>query len=224
MKKITLLSLCVLLFAFTQAQMTATELNQIDELNLMRTQPKAYAEILRKHAQNKVLDTTSIWILHNELIPLFDTMKPLNPLIPSDELRKAANQFNGYDTVSGAIWHDLDYYSLVSNKGGGQNISVGLRTNPRSQIISLMIDVCISDRGHRFTFLNRDYTHASVRIIKIWGKEGYLIGSAYGYVYDLISKRNTPILAQHNFKGVIAPGCGPTKPIKQDIEEWKNRK
>ena len=87
-----------------------------------------------------------------------------------------------------------------------------------------MIDVCISDRGHRFTFLNRDYTHASVRIIKIWGKEGYLIGSAYGYVYDLISKRNTPILAQHNFKGVIAPGCGPTKPIKQDIEEWKNRK
>jgi len=218
MKKITLLSLCVLLFAFTQAQMTATELNQIDELNLMRTQPKAYAEILRKHAQNKVLDTTSVWIINNELIPLFDTMTPLQPLIPSEELRRAANHFNGFDTISGNLWHDLDYYSMVENKGGAQNISVGNPPRPRAQIISLLIDECFSDRGHRFTFLNRDYTHASVRIIKIWGKKDYLFGSAYGYVYDLISKRNTPILAQQTFKGVIAPGCGPSKPIKQEIE------
>jgi len=224
MKKTTLLSLWVIAFATAQAQMTTAELSQIDELNLMRTQPKMYAEILRKHAKNKILDSTSIWILHNELIPLFDTMKPLNPLIPSDELRKAANQFNGYDTVSGDIWHDLDYYSLVLNKGGGQNLTVGSQLNPRAQIIGLLIDVCVSNRGHRFTFLNPYYTHASVRIIKIWGNEGYLFGAAYESVYDLISRQDEPVMLGQNFKGVIAPGCGPSKPIKQEIEEWKNRK
>lgn len=224
MRKTTVISLCVLVFTNLQAQMTTAELSQIDELNLMRTQPKAYADILRKHVQNKVLDTTSIWILHNELIPLFDTMKPLNPLIPSDELRKAANQFNSYDTVSGDIWHDLDYYSLVSNKGGGQNLTVGSQLNSRAQIIGLLIDVCLSNRGHRFTFLNPYYTHASVRIIKIWGNEGYLFGAAYGFVYDLISRQDEPVMLGQNFKGVIAPRCGPSKPIKQEIEEWKNRK
>ena len=43
MKKITLLSLCVLLFAFTQAQMTATELKQIEDymrINLPRERKK----------------------------------------------------------------------------------------------------------------------------------------------------------------------------------------
>lgn len=224
MKKIILLSLCVIVFANAQAQMTTAELSQIDELNLMRTQPKMYAEILRKHAQNKILDSTSVWILHNELIPLFDTMKPLNPLIASDELRKAANQFKGYDTVSGDIWHDMDYYSLVPNKGGGQNLKVGPRPNPRAAIIGLLIDVCVSDRGHRFTFLNPFYTHASVRIIKLWGKEENLFGCAYGYVYDLISTKSAPITSEQTFKGVIAPGCRTSKPIKQEIEEWKKRK
>ena len=131
MKKITSLSLWVLVFTTAQAQMTTAELSQIDELNLMRTQPNTYAEILRKHTLNKALDSTSVWILHNELIPLFDTMKALSPLIPSDELRKAANQFKGYDTVSRYIWHDMDYYSLVPSKGGGQDVSIGPRPNPR---------------------------------------------------------------------------------------------
>ncbi len=207
-----------------QAQMIASELSQIEELNLMRTQPKVYAEILRKHAQNKVLDTTSVWILHNELIPLFDTMKPLQPLIPCEELRNAAMHFKGFDTISGSIWHDMDYYSLVDNHGGGQNISVGLRPNPRAQIINLMVDVCVSDRGHRFTFLNPYYTHVSVRIIKIWGKEGSLFGSAYGYVYDLISKKASPVVYQQKFKGIVAAGCRDAKPIKQDIAEWKHQK
>lgn len=224
MNKTTLLSVWVIAVATVQAQMTTAELSQIDELNLMRTQPKVYAEILRKHAQNKILDSTSVWILHNELIPLFDTMKALSPLIPSDELRKAANQFKGYDTVQGHIWHDMDYYSLVPNKCGGQNVSIGPRPNPRSQIISLLIDVCISDRGHRFTFLNPFYTHASVRIIKLWGKEENLFGCAYGFVYDLISTKNAPITSQQTFKGIIAPGCRSSIPIKQEIEEWKIHK
>ena len=224
MKKTTFLSLWVIAFFTAQAQMTTAELSQIDEVNLMRTQPKMYAEILRKHAQNKILDSTSVWILHNELIPLFDTMKPLTPLIVSDELRKAANQFNGYDTISGDIWHDVAYYTMVPNKGGGQNLTVGSKPNPRAQIIGLLIDVCVSNRGHRFTFLNPYYTHASVRIIRIWGKEGYLVGGAYGFVYDLISKKDEPIFLGQNFKGVMASGCSPTKPINQVIEEWKNRK
>lgn len=224
MKKTIILCLYVMEFTFAKAQMTSEERSQIEELNFMRTKPKEYAEILRKHSLNKALDSTSVWILHNELIPLFDTLKPLEPLIPYDELRKAANQFNGYDTVLGDIWHDIEYYSMVENKGGGQNISVGMRPNPRAQIISLMIDACMSDRGHRFVFLNPYLTHASVRIIKIWGKEEYLFGSAYGYVYDLISKQASPIFSYQNFKGVIAVGCGDAKPIKQDIAEWKHRK
>lgn len=224
MKKTTLLSLWVIAFATAQAQMTTAELSQIDELNLMRTQPKVYAEILRKHAQNKILDSTSVWILHHELIPLFDTMKPLPAFTASDELRKAANQFKGYDSVQGHIWHDMDYYSLVPNKGGGQNVSIGPRPNPRSQIIAHLIDVCVSDRGHRFTFLNPFYTHASVRIIKLWGKEENLFGCAYGFVYDLISTKNTPITTQQTFKGVIEPRCRTSKPIKQEIEEWKIHK
>jgi hypothetical protein len=63
-----------------------------------------------------------------------------------------------------------------------------------------------------------------VRIIKLWGKEGQLFSSGYGYVYDLISTEEMPTTFQNKFQGVVAKGCSDALSIKEEIEEWKNRK
>jgi hypothetical protein len=176
----------------TQAQMSNSELNHVDELNILRTKPKEYADILRNHSLNRVLDSMSVWILKNELIPLLDTMKPLPPLLPSDELRRNAERFSGFDTASGEIWHDLSYFD-VSNQWrfGGQNLTMGPSPSARPSVIALLIDDCFRDRGHRKIFLHPEFSHISVRIIRYKGGEDKPLGSLFGKVYDLMSTNSS---------------------------------
>lgn len=214
MKKLFFIGLCVILFDCAKAQMTSAELGQIEELNLMRTNPSEYAVILRKHSQNKMLDSMSVWIINNELIPLFDTMQPLRPLIPSAELRQYAETFRGFDTVKGYMWHDMGYYDLSSEwRSGGQNLTMAAVPNPRAQILALMIDVCLSDRGHRIVFLEPSFTHVSVRIIKFWGDEAKPFSCLFGFVYDLRSKEKAA-MQSFSKKYPILSGCGDAKPFR----------
>jgi hypothetical protein len=207
MKRYILFIFYVMSFAITQAQMSPAELSQIDELNRMRTKPQEYAATLRKYAGNSFMDTTSLWILRNELIPLFDTMKPLPPLLPSFELRKAANEFNGFDSATAKMRHDTHYWRKVENNGFGQNLVNSISTVGSYPIVALMIDKCYQDRGHRVNFLNPYYTHVSVRIIRFWGSDENRFSSMVGFVFDMISKDKSPSLYQPDFKGRIGRWC-----------------
>jgi hypothetical protein len=204
--------------------MTSAELAQIEEINFLRTKPKEYAELFRLHANNKILDTMSVWIIKNEVIPLLDTMTPLKPLIPSEELRRAAEKFRGYDSINGRIWHDLSYYDESPKwKQGGQNITMALTPNPREAILSLLIDNCVKNRGHRYILLHPGYTHISVRVIRLWGSEDKPFSSLFAVLYDLRSTEEGKV----QFGNIDYPmhaNCKEFKSVKELMNEFKEGK
>ena len=75
-----------LLFLNCFSQHTAEELAYIKEVNLLRSNPKAYLEYVKNYAKN---DPTLLKIVETELVPLMDTLSPMQSLRASDEARTA---------------------------------------------------------------------------------------------------------------------------------------
>jgi hypothetical protein len=222
MKKYLLTGLLAGTFLCLQAQMTYAELAQIEEVNFVRTNPKAYAELFRIHAKNKVLDSMSVWIIHHELLPLLDTMAPLKPLMPSEALRRDAERFRGYDSINGSMWHDQSYYDNAPQwKQGGQNIAMAPVPRPRAQNMSMLIDACVKNRGHRVLFLHPGFTHISVRIIRLWGSEDKPFSSLHVVVYDMRSTEEGHVRFG-NKDYPVSPDCIAAKPVKALTSELKN--
>lgn len=224
MKNCALLFSMFLQFGMAHAQMSHAELQQVAELNLMRTQPRMYADILRDALQNnRSLDSVSKWILSNELIPLFDTMAPLPALAPSEELRSHAELFKGYDSIRGSMWHDLSYYDLsLTWKAGGQNLVMAAQPNPRAQILSLMIDDCYKNRSHRVIFLHPGFTHISVRIIRLWGSDDKPFGSLQVVVYDLRSTDDDAVqFLKKDYPVTLR--CSESKPLLEVMNQLKTK-
>jgi hypothetical protein len=223
MKNGALLFSLFLQFGMAPAEMSHAELQQVAEINFMRTKPKEYAHVLKNALNNSILDSVSKWILSNELIPLFDTMAPLPALAPSEELRNYAELFKGYDSIRGNMWHDLSYYDLPSKwKAGGQNLVMAAQPNPRAQILSLMIDDCYKNRSHRVIFLHPVFTHISVRIIRLWGSDDKPFGSLYVVVYDLRSTEDNAVqFLKKDYP--VSLRCTESKPVLEVLSELKTR-
>ena len=153
------------------------------------------------------MDTTSYKIIANELIPMFDTIKPLNPLTANQLLRKAADNFSGFDASKSSMHHDISYFSQVPNLAGGQNLVMSILLKPAEDILKLMVDKCWPERGHRFNFINPDYTEASVRIVKLRGEEQKPYSFLYVVVFDLITNEKGSGWKEPFFRGITAPNC-----------------
>lgn len=146
------------------AQHTKEEKEFIKEINLVRTNPKAYIEIIKSLlAQPYFTAQEEKEIVEKELIPLLSSMKPLPALKISDKLRNDATK-HPIDSVKKFIQHDLTFSWLsIPYKDLSENISYG--TSIRVNVVLLLIDASSSIRGHRTNILNENFTHTSVRKI-----------------------------------------------------------
>ena len=145
-------------------QHSAEELAYINEINLIRTNPKAYIQYVKAYA-NSTRFAPEREIAIKELIPLLDSMKPLPALKISEELYKEAIK-HPVDSAKIFIQHDLTFSWLnIPYKDLSENISYG--TSIRVNVVLLLIDASSSIRGHRTNILSENFTHTSVRKINL---------------------------------------------------------
>jgi uncharacterized protein YkwD len=141
-------------------QHSAEELAYINEINLIRTNPKAYIQYVKAYA-NSTRFAPEREIAIKELIPLLDSMKPLPAYKISEEVRKEANKHLA-DSTKRDMDHDRTYSWLkIPCKSIGENITYG--TSIRASILIALIDYSSQSRGHRSNILNPNLTHTSVR-------------------------------------------------------------
>lgn len=152
-----------------------------DELNRFRSDPAAYADLLREYRprfEGKRLisdDDSEIDIMTREGVAAVDEAirdlrreKPLNELEWSEPLARAAADHVAVQSRSGAVGH----YTRGSGpgermkaRGGGpyvnEVITYGHHT-PAGVVDQLLIDDGVPDRGHRFSLLRTTHRYAGV--------------------------------------------------------------
>ncbi len=163
------------LYDFSFAQ--EIELEVVAELNLARTQPGVYADILREYRSlihgYYLQRPGEIRILLNEGVRAVDEaidslskQKPLQPLALSKGLTLAARDHAGDQSRTGQTGHNGSDGSTMSQRIGrygswekiaGENISYGGKT-ARDVIIQLIVDDGVSSRGHRRNIFNEKFT------------------------------------------------------------------
>jgi hypothetical protein len=147
------------------AQHTPEELAYIKEINLIRTNPKAYIQYVKEYISSPWSAVVEREIAIKELIPLLDSMKPLPEYKISGELRKDANN-HPVDSVKVDMYHDGTFsWVKIPNNGVGENITFG--TDIKRSILVALIDGSSSNRGHRKNILNPKITHTSVRKVNL---------------------------------------------------------
>jgi uncharacterized protein YkwD len=148
----------------------------LDELNLARLQPKAYAKHLRELREfysGKIIRIPNepVGIITqegvkamDEAIDFLEKVSPIGPLRWSDGLAKAA-QDHARDQAQGGVGHmGSDGSSPIQRMErhgrwqeiAGEAINYGSKT-PRSIVIDLIVDDGVKDRGHRKSLFNFDY-------------------------------------------------------------------
>ncbi len=191
MKKVITIALFVLSFITSFSQVhNAQELIYIEEVNLLRTDPRAYAGFIREFAKAKLIsnnknDTLTLWIINNELLPLLDTLKPRKKLVPDDNVRELLDLHKGALSVLKArsldsvkfvmMMHDFDMVDTVSkhlmsigaiSTTVAETIGMSPGDFQRRTIISLLIDRNVPNRGHRNRLLDNDVTGTAVKRVQ----------------------------------------------------------
>ena len=193
--------------SFSQVH-NSQELTYIDEVNLLRTNPKLYAGFVREFIKAKLIannlnDTLTLWIAKHELLPLLDTMSPRKALIVNDEVRKLLDLHKGASTLLETrsanpnnyvmMLHDFSMIDTISNylfnflgkhKVNAVTVAETIGMSPgdfqRKTIISLLIDRNVPDRSHRNRLVANDITHTSVRRVQD-GKNVWWIQEFFSY-------------------------------------------
>jgi hypothetical protein len=159
------------------------ELNFINEVNLVRTHPKAYAVYVKEYALK--WGTPEEKEAAPEAITILDTMKPIQPLNVSNEVRKELENHNGVDSIKRWVNHGNFKWLITPYKSGGENIIMSCTNTYRNMVIRHLIDANIPTRGHRKKILDTEVNAIAVRRIvfgdeskpfqcRIWWIEEYL--------------------------------------------------
>jgi uncharacterized protein YkwD len=168
----------------------------INELNLARTSPRAYANILKTRKQyykGKVYAAPGQTPVGSheglkavdEAIRYLESVSPMNPLKYSQGLSKAAMDHVNDIGPKGTTSHTGSDGTRVNNRierygewrgACGENIMYGALTS-RDIVVALIIDDGVADRGHRRAIFTPEYA---------------LVGAAYGYHsdYDIVCVQN----------------------------------
>jgi hypothetical protein len=179
MKAILFILLFGVISLSASSQISALEQAFIDEVNLVRTQPKAYIEHLKVYSETEEISKFEISLIENELITLLDTMIPVPALIASSDIRKRQEKFKSFSKKTGMAWHQNDYMRNSRWKASGQNLASADEGEVRNVVIRLLIDRCVADRGHRIAMLSPLFTHTAVREIKLGDKKDYQYGEIW---------------------------------------------
>jgi uncharacterized protein YkwD len=176
--------MCVLLALASPAASldNALGMKVLAEINLARTDPRAYAGFLREFRRQfrgkyYVLPGSAVRIQTGEGVAAVDEAirflsrsKPLPPLTWSEGLAEAAAELAEEQGGSGATGHtDRQSHGVrerIERHGKwerriGENIGYG-PTGPRNMVMQLIIDDRVPDRGHRINTFSRDFTTAGV--------------------------------------------------------------
>lgn len=164
--------------------LTATEKAVIIEVNMVRTNPAAYAtnflEPLRAYYSGKLLRYPGEIALSinegvralNECIKVLKNARPLHPLVPKKGLTLCARDHLRDQAGTGETGHEgsdgsntftrMNRYGKW-NTSAGENISYG-NSEARKIVTTLLIDDGVPSRGHRKNLLNRSFNFIGVGV------------------------------------------------------------
>lgn len=162
--------------------LTKTEREVIIELNMMRTDPPAYARHflepmkplyrgkLLKYPGEIAISTSEGVAALEECIKALSGVKPLRPLFPKKGLTLAARDHAADQAETGAIGHaGSDGSTTVSRieRHGKWNISIGENIDygnddARRIVAALLIDDGVPSRGHRKNMLDAGFRFVGV--------------------------------------------------------------
>ena len=166
----------------TTAELSATESDVITEMNLARTNPKAYATHLKIYKKTFIdshtYTTGSARVRTQEGTKAVDkaitfllTTKPVPALTHAKGLSRAAHDHVLDQGPGGHIGHTgTDKSSFVQRierygtaQGGAENIAYG-PSRARDIVIQLIVDDGVPNRGHRKNIFNASFDSTGVSI------------------------------------------------------------
>jgi uncharacterized protein YkwD len=150
---------------------TPFQQSMLDEINLARTNPAAYAELRLKDATNDASDNGSYLYLKG--------LAPLSALTFNNSLNISASNYASFLADKNLMGHDLNGTPMkraitVGFEGSsiGENIAASSGENynssadPKNAAINfiriMIIDAGVADLGHRITMLNSNYSTVGI--------------------------------------------------------------
>jgi uncharacterized protein YkwD len=139
----------------------------LDEINLARTHPHEYAAIVGSRMRQ--LPGTEERCVE-ETMAFLQRQTPLEPLRAMPSLAESARLHVADQSVTGAIGHrdsdgggPLQRLARCGQWSGraGEDISYGY-TDPRTVVVTLIVDQGVRDKGHRKNIFSRDFHVAGV--------------------------------------------------------------
>ena len=157
------LPLFLVLIAATTVMATADDLASqvLEEINLARTQPQQYAQIVAGRGEGA-----------REAVEFLQRVRPLPPLAWSAGISQAARAHavdvgsrggRGHNGANGDTpWKRMSRFGKW-NGFVGENIDYG-HADARSIVISLIIDNGVPGRGHRVNLFKRDFKVTGIAV------------------------------------------------------------
>jgi len=153
----------------------------VDELNLLRSNPSGYADILEARLPyyngNRYMEPGKAPVRAiegrrpvEETIAILRSLQPLPALQLADDMSRAAQDHANDQERTGAAGHissnGWDFVERTAPYGeliypAGEAISYGPAT-AREIIVALVVDDGVADRGHRHSLLDPDYRVAGI--------------------------------------------------------------
>lgn len=160
--------------------MTDEEKEMVDEINLLRTNPKAYLQYVELYAAKYEKEYSAgdedFKIAVNELKEELKNMVPLSRLQPNEKLynvarahgldNKNSNRFEHIGTDKSDPFERVkrsDLKNYIDEKGyfaPNENL-VGGENTPRESVVALLIDAGVSSRGHRRALLQPQWEYVA---------------------------------------------------------------
>lgn len=157
--------------------MFEVEKNVVLEMNMVRSNPKKYAEMYIEprtkrfsgNIYNGNLMTNEGVSVVNECIKFMSSQKSLPILKPSKGLTQAAKDHSTTQSLTDKTGHDgtdgSDPFERMKRYGtfstAGENIDYGA-TSAREIVVSLLIDDGVKSRGHRKNIMNKSFLTVGV--------------------------------------------------------------
>jgi uncharacterized protein YkwD len=150
--------------------MSDNEKKMVDEINLLRLNPKAYVKYINAYLKTISSPDKSLKKAAAELISELNSLEPLGTLNISPALYIDARLFGKELIENNVIEHSTLPYA--------ENL-IFEHENVRDAVIDLLIDDGVENRGHRKNLLN--YQKTLVAVYEIPGK---VDGFSFGYIQE----------------------------------------
>jgi uncharacterized protein YkwD len=150
--------------------MSDNEKKMVDEINLLRSNPKAYVKYINAYLKKIPDPGKSLKNAAVELISKLNSLEPLVMLVISPSLYLDARQFGKELIENNVIEHSTLPYA--------ENL-IFEHDNVRDAIIDLLIDDGVENRGHRKNLLNSQKT-----LVAVYEIPGKVDGFSFGYIQE----------------------------------------